>query len=399
MNKATDFGPWLQLLTMVDESQRRLLAAVKAIEIGWGGIVSVSKMTGLSQTTIIRGIKELKDPQYRYHYRIRKPGGGRKKVEERYPDILDVLEEIMNENTAGDPMSLLKWTNKSTYKIADELVRRGYQIGSDTVGRLLKEMNYTLQANVKKKEGGTSPERDAQFRYINQKVKEFISRGDPVISVDTKKRELVGEFKNPGRAWRKKDNPKEVNVYDFPSLGIGVAIPYGIFDEQKNEGLVNVGISYDTSEFAVESIHQWWDLLGIKHYQDANELLICADGGGSNGSRRRGWKYYLYELACQIDKKITVCHFPPGTSKWNKIEHCMFSFISMNWRGEPLINYEVVINLISSTKTKGDLKVAGQLDERAYEKGQKFSDDLMATIKIESHEVHPKWNYTLLPIK
>ena len=303
----------------------------------------------------------------------------------------------LDENTAGDPMSFLKWTNKSTYKIAEELKLKGHRINPDTVGRLLKERDYSLQANVKTKEAGSGPERDAQFRFINEQVKKFMIRGDPVISVDTKKKERVGEFKNPGRTWRKKGQPKEVNVYDFPSLGIGTAIPYGTYDVKRNEGLVNVGVSRDTAEFAVESIRQWWHRFGRHHYPNAKELLICADGGGSNGSRNRGWKMFLQELADQIRLLITVCHYPPGTSKWNKIEHSMFSFISMNWRGQPLVSYEIVIKLISATTTSKGLTVAARLDEREYEAGIKFSDEDIAQLQIQPHSSYPKWNYSILP--
>ena len=280
----------------------------------------------------------------------------------------------MDENTSGDPMSLLKWTNKSTYKIADELKKLEHKIDPDTVGRILKENDYSLQANKKNIEGSSVPERDAQFRHINEQAKEFTNQIYPVISVDAKKKENVGEFKNPGRIWTKKGQAKEVNVYDFPSLGNGKATPYGIYDVNRNEGMVNVGMSYDTSEFAVESIRQWWLMFGRINYPNAKKLMICADGGGSNGSRNKGWKVHLQELVNQIKIPITVCHYPPGTSKWNKIEHCMFSFITMNWKGKPLVSYETIIKLISGTKTKKGLTVASRLDEREYNKGVKISD-------------------------
>ena len=349
---------WLKVLALADEALKRKLAAAKALDLGWGGISTVTRITGMSATTIRRGVQELENPEKpEQPERIRKTGGGRKKIATKNPEIVEDLEAIMDENTAGDPMSLLKWTSKSTYKIAEELNLRGHKISAETVRQLLRERDYSLQANVKNMEGGSRPERDAQFRQINEQVKKFVVQGDPVISVDTKKREIVGDFKNPGRTWRKKGDAKEVNVYDFPSLGIGVAIPYGAYDINRDEGFVNIGISRDTSEFAVESIRQWWNLLGKKNYPNATRLLICADGGGSNGSRRRGWKFFLQELADQIGISISVCHFPPGTSKWNKIEHCMFSFISMNWKGEPLVSYETIINLISATTTKKGLKV------------------------------------------
>jgi len=391
---------WLKVLALADEALKRKLAAAKALDLGWGGISTVTRITGMSPTTIRKGIQELDNLEnLEQPKRIRKLGGGRKRTDIKSPKIVEDLEAIMGENTAGDPMSFLKWTCKSTYKIADELNLRGHKISAETVRQLLRERDYSLQANVKTKEGGSEPERDAQFRYINEQVKKFVVQGDPVISVDTKKREIVGDFKNPGRTWRKKRDAKEVNVYDFPSLGIGVAIPYGAYDINRGEGFVNVGISRDTSEFAVESIRQWWKVSGKKHYPNARELLICADGGGSNGSRRRGWKFFLQELTDQIGIPISLCHFPPGTSKWNKIEHCMFSFISMNWKGEPLVTYETIIKLISATTTKKGLKVVARLDKREYEGGVKFSDEDMAKLNIKTHMLHPKWNYSIVPRK
>ena len=391
---------WLKVLALADEALKRKLAAAKALDLGWGGISTVTRITGMSPTTIRKGIQELDNLEnLEQPKRIRKLGGGRKRTDIKSPKIVEDLEAIMGENTAGNPMSFLKWTCKSTYKIADELNLRGHKISAETVRQLLRERDYSLQANVKTKEGGSEPERDAQFRYINEQVKKFVVQGDPVISVDTKKREIVGDFKNPGRTWRKKRDAKEVNVYDFPSLGIGVAIPYGAYDINRGEGFVNVGISRDTSEFAVESIRQWWKVSGKKHYPNARELLICADGGGSNGSRRRGWKFFLQELTDQIGIPISLCHFPPGTSKWNKIEHCMFSFISMNWKGEPLVTYETIIKLISATTTKKGLKVVARLDKREYEGGVKFSDEDMAKLNIKTHMLHPKWNYSIVPRK
>jgi len=391
---------WLKVLALADEALKRKLAAAKALDLGWGGISTVTRITGMSPTTIRKGIQELDNLEnLEQPKRIRKLGGGRKRTDIKSPKIVEDLEAIMGENTAGDPMSFLKWTCKSTYKIADELNLREHKISAETVRQLLRERDYSLQANVKTKEGGSEPGRDAQFRYTNEQVKKFVVQGDPVISVDTKKREIVVDFKNPGRTWRKKRDAKEVNVYDFPSLGIGVAIPYGAYDINRGEGFVNVGISRDTSEFAVESIRQWWKVSGKKHYPDARELLICADGGGSNGSRRRGWKFFLQELTDQIGIPISLCHFPPGTSKWNKIEHCMFSFISMNWKGEPLVTYETIIKLISATTTKKGLKVVARLDKREYEGGVKFSDEDMAKLNIKTHMLHPKWNYSIVPRK
>ncbi|HIH43663.1 MAG TPA: ISAzo13 family transposase [Candidatus Methanoperedenaceae archaeon] len=300
---------WLKALSGADEVQARRFAGAIALEIGWGGISKVEELTGMSHSTISKGIEELKTSEkLEPPERLRASGGGRKKVEEKDPEIIRDLEKIMDENTSGDPMSLLKWTNKSTYKIADELRKLQHKIDPDTVGRLLKENNYSLQTNKKNIEGSSVPERDAQFRYINEQAKEFMNSGYPVISVDTKKKERVGEFKNPGRTWTKKGEAKEVNVYDFLSLGIGMATPYGIYDTKRNEGMVNVGISHDTAEFAVESIRQWWLMFGRYNYPDAKGLMICADGGGSNGTRNKGWKFYLQELVNQIKIPITVCH-------------------------------------------------------------------------------------------
>jgi hypothetical protein len=398
MDTNKEFTWWLKALSGADEVQARRFAGAIALEIGWGGVSKVEELTGMSHSTIRKGIEELKKSEkLEPPERLRALGGGRKKIEIKDPGIIGDLEKIMDENTSGDPMSLLKWTNKSTYKIADELKKLKHKIDPDTVGRLLKENDYSLQANKKNIEGSSVPERDAQFRYINEHAKEFINQEYPVISVDAKKKENVGEFKNPGRTWEKKGKAKEVNVYDFPSLGIGRATPYGIYDLKRNEGMVNVGMSFDTSEFAVESIRQWWLMFGRNNYPNAKELMICADGGGSNGSRNKGWKFHLQELVNQIKIPITVCHYPPGTSKWNKIEHRMFSFITMNWKGKPLVSFETIIELISGTKTNKGLTVASLLDEKEYTKGVKFSDEDMARLKIEYHSLHPKWNYSLSP--
>lgn len=397
MDMQDKYGPWLKVWSSANEVQKRQIAAVKALELGWGGITTVETLTGMSHTTIRKGIQELQNVDEIKRKRIRRIGSGRKKIEIKDQKVIEDLEKIMGKNTAGDPMSLLKWTNESTYKISEELKELGYDICPNTVGRLLKEQDYSLQANVKTIEGSSSPERDEQFKYINKQVKKFIKLGEPVISVDTKKRERVGNFKNNGRTWEKKGLPKEVNVYDFPSLGIGIAILYGIYDVFRNNGFVNVGISYDTSEFAVESIRQWWNLMGKIHYPDLKGLLICADGGGSNGSRRRSWKFFLQELADDMEIPISICHLPPGTSKWNKIEHRLFSFINMNWKGKPLVNYETIINLISSTTTKTGLTVVARLDDRGYEKGRKITDGKMSKIHLKLHSLHPKWNYSIYP--
>lgn len=398
MDNRSNYEPFLKALSGADSVQARRFAAARALEIGWGGVSRVSAITGLARTTIDKGIQELENEgELKPPERLRKPGGGRKKAENKDPTLINHLEDIMKESTAGDPMSLLKWTYKSTYSIADELQLKGHNVSHDTVRRLLREGGYSLQANKKTLEGKSAPERDSQFRYINTQAAKFIDEGDPVISVDAKKKELIGNFKNSGKTWRQIGNPEIVNVYDFPSLSIGAAIPYGVYDPKRNDGLVNVGKSHNTAEFAVESIRQWWNIVGKYHYSECKDLLICADGGGSNGSRNRSWKFFLQDLADEIGIAITVCHFPPGTSKWNKIEHCMFSFISINWRGKPLASYETIIKLIGSTKTKKGLKVEARLDERDYETGKKISDDDMAGLKINLHKLYPNWNYSIEP--
>ena len=398
MDNDRQYTWWIKTISGADEVQARRFAAAIALEIGRGGVSRVVELTGMSHLTIDKGIKELKETEkLEVPKRLRSPGGGRKRIEDKDPGIIADLEKIMDENTAGDNMSLVRWSNKSTYRIADELKLIGHKIDPDTVGRILKENDYSLQANIKNIEGGSSEDRDAQFRYINEKGKEFMKEGNPVISVDAKKKELIGEFKNQGRTWNRKGEAKEVNVYDFPNLGMGKATPYGIYDTGNNEGMVNVGKSHDTSEFAVESIRQWWLLMGKERYPDAKELMICADGGGSNGSRNKGWKIHLQELVNKIGIPITVCHYPPGTSKWNRIEHRMFSFISMNWKGKPLVNYETVVKLIGSTKTRNGLTVTARVDDKEYATGIKHSDEEMAKLRIETHTLHPKWNYTILP--
>ncbi|GFP42192.1 hypothetical protein HKBW3C_01318 [Candidatus Hakubella thermalkaliphila] len=398
MAERTQKDTMLKVFGTLNEAQARWFVAREAMIIGHGGIKKMCELTGLSKPTIIKGIKELKAKEkFDAGERIRRPGAGRKRIEERNPEILKVLKEIMDETTAGDPMSLLKWTSKSTYQIKDQLQRLGYSITEDTVGRILKEMDYSLQANVKVKEGGTHKDRDSQFRYINDLAKEFMGWGDPVISIDAKKKERVGDFKNPGRRWRPKGSPEEVNVYDYPSLSKGTAIPYGACDIQKNNDVVNVGISHETAEFAVESIRRWWKQFGSHQYPNTKRMLICADGGGSNGSRNRAWKFYLQLLSDEISLSIALCHYPPGTSKWNKIEHRMFSFISMNWRGQPLVNLETVVNMISATTTKSGLRIKAFLDTKYYKTGIKISDEQMQALNLDSHNLYPQWNYTIVP--
>ena len=398
MEKKVQYDYLVKALKGTDEVQARRFAAAMALGIGWGGISRIVELTGMSHSTIERGIREIQEKE-----RVEKPeklraeGGGRKKVELKDQKIIDDLEIIMDQNTAGDPMSFLRWSSKSTRKISDELKSLGHNAGPNTVARLLKEKDYSLQVNVKSFEGLSVEERDAQFRHINEEVKSFARDCDPVISVDTKKKELVGDFKNAGRTWVKSKEPRKVNAYDFRSMAIGMAIPYGIYDVTENDGMVNIGNDHDASEFAVESVRQWWSLIGRHRYPDAKRLLICADGGGSNGSRNRGWKIHLQELVNKIGIPITVCHYPPGTSKWNRIEHRMFSFISMNWKGKPLVNYETVVKLIGSTKTRNGLTVTARMDDKEYATGIKHSDEEMAKLRIETHSLYPKWNYTILP--
>jgi Rhodopirellula transposase DDE domain len=386
----------LKVLGTLNEAQARWYVAREAIAQGRGGLKAMHQLTAMSRPTILRGIREVRGGRLRAaNERIREPGGGRSRIEEHDPALVRAVERIMRETTAGDPMSLLRWTCKSTDTIAAELRRQHHTISADTVGRRLRELGYSLQANLKTKEGRSAPARDEQFRYINGQVKRLVGRGQPVLSVDTKKKERVGACKNAGRTWRPTGKPHEVHIYDYPSLGVGPAIPYGADDVARNEGFGNLGVSHDTAEFAVESMRRWWRLFGRRHYREVSELLICADGGGSNGNRNRAWKYFLQQFADEQGLSITVCHYPPGTSTWNKIEHRMFSFISVHWKGEPLVSYETIINLISTTTTKTGLRVRAKLDPRVYQSGLVISDDDMKRLRLRPHRFHPEWNYTI----
>jgi len=388
------------VLDALNEFQARVYVADKALDLGRGGITRLSALTGMSRTTITKGISELrKKGPFRVPSpgRIRATGGGRPRVQEIDPEAGRILAQILEETTAGDPMSMLRWTSKSTRTIAHELTRLGHKVDHVTVLRYLRDLGYTLQANAKTREGRQHPARDAQFRYINSRVKAFLRTGNPVISVDTKKKELVGAFRNAGRTWRPKGKPEPVNAYDFIHLGKGKAIPYGAYDIAHDRAVVNVGVTHDTAEFAVESIRRWWKLDGCRTYRSAKRLLICADAGGSNGNRLRAWKLNLQRFADEIHRPITVCHYPPGTSKWNKIEHRLFSFISMNWKGQPLVNFETVVNLIGGTRTRTGLTVKAVLDTNTYETGVKVSTEQFETVRLRQHAVHPEWNYTLLP--
>jgi len=392
-----EFGSmWLGIVRNSNELQRRHIAGLKALEFGWGGISKVCRMTGMSHHTVIRGIREIKKEKPVPKDRVRKVGGGRKKIVEKTPKIKSDIDNILRENTAGDPMKFLIWTNKSLYNISKELQKLDHTISRYTVRRELIKEGYTLQSNKKSKELGSSPKRDSQFKYINYQIEKFANRKQPVISTDTKKKELVGKFKNSGRKWMKKGQAEEVNIYDFETLSEGKAIPYGIYEILRNNGFVNVGISSDTAEFAVNSISRWWKNIGKKYYPHAKDLLICSDCGGSNGNRNRLWKYCLRKFAKKNNLKVTVCHYPPGTSKWNKIEHKMFSFISMNWKGKPLTSYEIIINLIQGTRTNKGLMIKAKLDKRKYKKGKKVIEDDIKKIKLKEHQINPEWNYTIL---
>ena len=389
---------WLRMLETLNEAQARWYVADRALDFGRGGVSRLSKLTGMSRMTITKGIAELRGrSRLLLDGRVRQAGAGRKRIEETDPELRALLEAVVAESTAGEPQSPLRWTSKATRTIAEDLSRRGHPIGAVTVGRCLADMGYSLQANRKTKEGRQHEDRDAQFRYIARRVKTLLKSGDPVISVDTKKKELVGPFRNKGRSWREKGKPAEVNVHDFPTLARGKAIPYGAYDIARNRAVVNVGISHDTAEFAVESIRRWWRLDGRKGYGDAQRLLICADSGGSNGARLKAWKVEIQKLADEIRLPITVCHYPPGTSKWNKIEHRLFSFISLNWRGRPLVNYETIVNLIGATRTRTGLRVKALLDTNEYAVGLKADPVEVAGLSLKRHQFHPDWNYTLTP--
>jgi hypothetical protein len=390
-----------QLQDSLDERGRREWAASEALALGRGGIAIVSRATGLVPSTIGKGIRELKsgDPgavDENGTRRVRRPGGGRKRKEEQDPDLLKDLESLIEPEARGDPMSTLRWTCKSLRRLADELVAMGHDIGFRTVARLLKKLGYRLQANRKTTEGKQHPDRDAQFRYINRRTKRQLASGNPAISVDTKKKELVGNYKNGGRELRPEGEPEKVDVYDFRGE-LGRASPYGVYDIGDDSAWVSVGISCHTAEFAVESIRRWWAEMGYDRSGDLDEFFVTADAGGSNGYRSRLWKLELQRFSDEIDVPVTVCHFPPGTSKWNKIEHRLFSFITLNWRGKPLRTYETIVSLIAATTTETGFEVHCELDDIEYAKGRKVTDDEMATINIRPHRFHPEWNYTISP--
>lgn len=383
----------------LNERTRRLVAASEAVAIGWGGISAVSRATGLSRKAISQGIKELQKGGGASEGRLRRKGGGRKKTVTKDPSLSKDLERLVEPMTRGDPESPLRWTCKSVRKLAQELQQMGHQISYQLVSELLHELGYSLQANRKTREGGEHPDRNAQFEHLNATVQAYLAAGDPVVSVDAKKKELVGDFKNGGREWHPQGEPEQVRVYDFPISGLGRATPYGIYDLARNAGWVNVGIDHNTAAFAVESLRRWWNAAGHQQYPQAKRLLISADGGGSNGSRVRLWKWELQQLADETGLAITVCHLPPGTSKWNKIEHRLFAWISQNWRGRPLTSYAVILKLIAATTTKAGLTVQCQLDTNRYPSGRKVSDKEMATISLLPEFFHGEWNYTIMPRK
>jgi len=392
---------YASLSTLMDERMRRQWAAAEARSYGWGGIRAVSRATGLSPNTISKGLVELEtheaNPSAPRSGRLRKPGAGRQRACVADPGLAAALERLVDPVTRGDPQSPLRWTCKSTTQLARELTRQGHPVSPRTVGRLLKASGYSLQGNRKTKEGADHPDRNAQFEHINGTVADFQKRGQPVISVDTKKKELVGQFRNGGREWHRKREPIEVRVHDFMDKELGKAIPYGVYDLTANQGWVSVGIDHDTARFAAEAIYRWWKKMGSRRHRGARELLITADGGGSNGSRCRLWKVALQGLADRLEMPVHVCHFPPGTSKWNKIEHRMFCHITQNWRGRPLVSHEVIVNLIANTTTAQGLQIHAELDTSNYPTGVKVSDEELAAVNLRQANFHGDWNYSVLP--
>lgn len=385
------------LSSIMNEAVRRRWAAAEAQAIGYGGISAVSRATGISITTIRQGIDELRNGALLASYRVRRPGGGRKPIESSDETVCADLELLVEPHTRGHPESPLRWTCKSTSKLAEELQARGHQISAPVVARLLYGMNYNLQVNQKTREGIDHPDRNAQFIHINSKVRAFQRRGQPVVSMDAKKKELIGDFKNAGREWEPEGRPVEVRSKDFPDKELGKALPYGVYDILRNEGWVSVGISHDTAEFAGGALLKWWKTMGRQAYPRATELLVTADGGGSNSSRSRLWKVVVQRFSDQTKLAVTVCHFPPGTSKWNKIEHRMFCHITRNWRARPLDSTEIIVNLIANTTTKKGLRISAALDPNEYETGISVSDKEMMELKIERDSFHGEWNYVIRP--
>ena len=387
---------------LLDERSRRVWAATEAKAIGWGGVSLVAAATGMARNTVHAGLKDLSQTAHGSKgdegvRRIRRRGGGRKRLSETDPKLAGALEALVEPTTRGDPMCPLRWTCKSTTQLADALIAQGRSISPGTVGSILHEMGYSLQAPFKTREGTAHPDRDQQFRYIARQTRAFQRKGLPVISVDTKKKELVGDFANGGREWQPKGTPERVRVHDFKDKQLGKAIPYGVYDLSANKGWVSVGLDHDIPEFAVQSIRSWWKRMGSRAYPRAEALLIMADCGGSNGYRARLWKVALQDLANELRLKISVCHFPPGTSKWNKIEHRMFCHITQNWRGRPLVSLEVIVKLIGNTTTRTGLVIKAKLDRRRYPKGVRVTAERFASLNLKPAKFHGEWNYTLLP--
>lgn len=383
---------------VLDERGRRVWASAEADALGYGGQSIVAKATGLSRMTLYsEKIGAAQSGLVGSRKRVRKVGGGRKKLTEQEPLLLSALEGLVEPTTRGDPGNPLRWTCLSTRQLAAALKRQGYRIGRQTVACLLDKLGYSLQGNRKTKEGSSHPDRETQFRYIHGQVEDFQRRGQPVVSVDTKKKELVGDFRNSGREWRPQGDPEPVRVYDVIDKALGKVNPYGVYDPAANTGWVSVGVDHDTAEFAVETLRRWWEKMGCARYPGATELLVTADGGGSNGVRVRLWKVALQRFADQTGLRISVCHFPPGTSKWNTIEHRMFSHISMNWRGKPLISHEVIVNLIAATTTRTGLKIEAEIDTNTYPKGIQVADDELERVHLERADFHGEWNYTIQP--
>lgn len=386
------------LAPLLDERQRRRWLGVEARALGRGGVSTVARAVGVSRTTVTAAVRELDEPPPSADsaQRVRRPGVGRRSVIEVDPDLVAALDALVDPATRGDPESPLRWTSKSTRTLADELGGRGHRVGPRTLAKLLKQAGFSLQAARKTHEGADHPDRDSQFRYLSEQVNAHLRTGDPVVSVDTKKKELVGRYKNGGREWQPAGRPEQVNVYDFIGED-GKAIPYGVYDVAANAAWVSVGRDHDTATFAVATLRRWWQAMGQPLYPRADRLLICADGGGSNGSRVRLWKVELAAFASESGLTVTVCHFPPGTSKWNKIEHRQFSHISMNWRGRPLESHETIVQLIAATTTRTGLQVQAELDDGDYPKGVKITDQQMAALPLSRHDFHGDWNYTLRP--
>lgn len=400
-----DIGRRFRFLSgFLDERMRRLMAAAESAAIGYGGVSVVARATGVSRRAITEGMKELSQAKAPHEplaapFRVRRKGAGRKRAVDKNPSLREDLDRLVDPVTRGDPESPLRWTCKSVRVLAEELQREGHAVSYQTVAELLHEMDYSLQANQKKLEGSQHAERNQQFEYINRKAQRYLKQGAPVVSVDTKKKELVGDFKNPGREWLPHGKPEPVRIHDFEIRRPenGKVAPHGVYDLGRNVGWVSVGVDHDTAEFAVESIRRWWRWMGRRSYSTAKRLLITADSGGSNGARVRLWKWELQQLADETGLEIAVCHFPPGTSKWNKIEHRLFSFISQNWRGKPLVSHQVIIDLIAATATQTGLTVKSKIDTNIYEPGLKVSDQQMAELRLRRETFHGDWNYRLLP--